>query len=84
MEYHCPSCRAHHTGRFFKTPDKADTAKVGRAEALWKEIQPQYVPDDEIPPGDETDRLHRWGYRHYREMFNTRQLLGLEISSRLV
>jgi adenine-specific DNA methylase len=84
MEYHCPSCRAHHTGRFFKTPDKADRAKVGRAEALWKEIQPQYVPDDEIPPGDETDRLHRWGYRHYREMFNARQLLGLEISSRLV
>jgi hypothetical protein len=42
------------------------------------------VPDDEIPKGDETNRLHRWGYRRYREMFNDRQLLGLEISAREV
>jgi hypothetical protein len=32
--------------------------------------------------GDETDRLHRWGYRFYRELFNDRQLLGLELSCR--
>ncbi|MBI3980225.1 MAG: DNA methylase, partial [Chloroflexi bacterium] len=31
----------------------------------------------EIPPGDETARLHRWGYLRFREMFNERQLLGL-------
>ncbi len=42
------------------------------------------VPDDEIPPGDETNRLHRWGYRRYREMFNDRQLLGLELIGRAV
>jgi putative DNA methylase len=42
------------------------------------------VPDQEILAGDETDRLHRWGYRYYREMFNDRQLLGLELSCRLV
>ena len=35
------------------------------------------IPDDEIPIGDETKRLHRWGYKRYREMFNDRQLLGL-------
>jgi hypothetical protein len=34
----------------------------------------------EIPAGDETDRLHRWGYSRYRQMFNARQLLGLELS----
>jgi adenine-specific DNA methylase len=84
MEYYCPACRAKHDGRFFKTPDKADRGKAARAEDLWNEIQPKYVPDDEIPSGDETDRLHRWGYRRYREMFNARQLLGLEISSRLI
>ena len=28
--------------------------------------------------------LHRWGYTHYRQMFNTRQLLGLELSARLI
>ncbi len=35
------------------------------------------LPDEVIPLGDETRRLHRWGYRQYREMFNDRQLLGL-------
>ncbi len=44
----------------------------------------QYVPEARIPPGDESSRLHRWGYRRYREMFNSRQLFGLEISCRLV
>ena len=42
------------------------------------------MPDDPIPGGDETDRLHRWGYRHYREMFNSRQLMGLELSCRFI
>jgi hypothetical protein len=27
------------------------------------------IPNDEIPDGDETACLHRWGYRRYREMF---------------
>ena len=47
-------------------------------------MHPKYVPDDEIPKGDETNRLHRWGYRQYREMFNLRQLIGLELSARIV
>ena len=41
-------------------------------------------PDEAIPPGDETHRLHRWGYARYRELFNPRQLLGLELSCRLI
>ena len=44
----------------------------------------KYVPDDEIPSGDETNRLHRWGYKRYLEMFNDRQLLGLELSARFI
>lgn len=47
-------------------------------------MYPKYIPDDEIPSGDETNRLHRWGYRHYREMFNARQLVGLELSARII
>jgi adenine-specific DNA methylase len=42
------------------------------------------IPEDEIPKGDETDRLHRWGYRYYRDMFNERQLLGLGILLRTI
>ncbi len=44
----------------------------------------KYVPQDSIPPGDETDRLHRWGYTRYAEMFDARQLMGLELSARLI
>jgi putative DNA methylase len=80
IEYHCPKCKPRHLGRFFKKPDEIDIGKYVEAEAAWAQMTPVFVPDDEIPPGDETDRLHRWGYRYYRQMFNARQLLGLELS----
>ena len=54
------------------------------AARQWEQIEPRFVPDQHIPTGDETARLHRWGYNRYREMFNTRQLLGLELSCRLI
>lgn len=84
IEYHCFHCKPSHQGRFFKQPDRDDLSKYDEASGLWTQLSPAYVPDDEIPPGDETDRLHRWGYRRYREMFNFRQLLGLELSGRLI
>ena len=55
-----------------------------RLTERWRQTVPRFVPDQEILPGDETDRLHRWGYGHYRDMFNPRQLLGLELSCRLI
>jgi adenine-specific DNA methylase len=84
MEYFCPNCKGRHAGRFFKTPDSEDLGKVLEAEERWSGTAATYAPDDEIPSGDETDRLHRWGYRRYREMFNTRQLLGLECSAQII
>jgi putative DNA methylase len=84
IEYHCPYCRMNHRGRFFKKPDEEDLAKYAEAAVRWKQQNPQFVPDEEIPPGDETDRLHRWGYGRYREMFNARQLLGLELSCQAI
>jgi putative DNA methylase len=84
IEYHCNHCRPTHKGRFFKKPDNDDIAKFSEAVARWAKMKPRFVPEDEIPSGDETDRLHRWGYRRYREMFNPRQLLGLEISCRTI
>lgn len=80
IEYHNPGRRALHQGRFFKKPDEADLKRVAQAARQWASISPRYVPEDEIPGGDESDRLHRWGYRRYRELFNERQLLGLELS----
>ncbi|MCD6365652.1 MAG: DUF1156 domain-containing protein, partial [Planctomycetes bacterium] len=84
IEYHCPTCKPAHTGRFFKKPDSQDIERVAEAETKWARMRPKYVPDDEIPSGDETNRLHRWGYRRYRQMFNCRQLVGLELSARII
>jgi len=84
IEYHCPRCKPSHRGRFFKKPDNQDLARIDEAESCWSRMRPKYIPDDEIPTGDETDRLHRWGYMHYQEMFNNRQLLGLELSARII
>ncbi len=71
-------------GRLFKEPDAQDLARVGEAEALWSRLGPSFVPDDAIPEGDESSRLHRWGYNRFRELFNARQLLALETSARLI
>lgn len=84
MEYHCRACKSNHTGRFFKRPDITDLDRYELAKAMLKDTNTCFIPDDTIPPGDETGRLLRWGYRHYREMFNERQLLGLELSCRTI
>ncbi|HYW37363.1 MAG TPA: hypothetical protein VE957_04550 [Terriglobales bacterium] len=71
-------------GRLFKKPDKDDLARVKAAEAAWQQMTARFVPDDLIPDGDESSRLHRWGYERFRELFNARQLLGLETSARMI
>ena len=84
LEYYNPHHRNGHAGRFFKKPDAKDLDRVAVAMARRQITKGEFIPDQEIPPGDETDRLHRWGYRYYRELFNERQLLGLELSCRLI
>ena len=84
LEYYCPSCKPFHAGRFFKKPDAEDLARYEQAAQRLEKIQPRFIPDENIRPGDETNRLLRWGYRRYREMFNDRQLLGLELSARAI
>ena len=77
LEYHCFRCKDGHQGRFFKQPDAQDLGRQAQAEATAAGLASDFTPDETIPPGDETERLHRWGYRQYRQMFNGRQLLGL-------
>ena len=84
IEYHCRKCKPTHQGRFFKRPDENDLLNYTKASSLLEQIGTAHVPDDKIMPGDETDRLLRWGYKKYREMFNNRQLLGLELSCRSI
>jgi putative DNA methylase len=84
IEYHCSHCKPDHQGRFFKKPDRDDLANYARCAEKWRRTRATFVPTDEIPSGDETARLHRWGYKHYHEMFNERQLLGLELICRAI
>jgi len=84
IEYYNPSRRETHKGRYFKKPDTQDLARFQTVARRWRATQPTFVPTQNILPGDETDRLHRWGYQRYQELFNERQLLGLEHSCRLI
>lgn len=84
IEYYCPICKPSHEGRFFKKPGEQDLRNYEDACSKLKKIGALNIPDDEIQPGDETNRLLRWGYKKFREMFNGRQLLGLELSCRAV
>ena len=84
IEYYCSSCKKKHAGRFFKKPDARDIGMLEQAEKRALSSPLGFVPEEEIPGGDETDRLHRWGYRRYQDLFNPRQLLGLELSARLI
>jgi adenine-specific DNA methylase len=78
IEYHCPHCAPTHAGRFFKQPDPRDWQRFQEAEEALMNSPQHFIPVEEIPAGDETARLHRWGYRAYRQLFNPRQLLGLQ------
>jgi adenine-specific DNA methylase len=84
LEYQCESCKPTHAGRFFKRPDAEDLVRFNQARALLARTPDLPIPEDEIPAGDETDRLHRWGYQRYRQMFNERQLLGLGLLLRRI
>jgi putative DNA methylase len=84
MEYHCPTCKPTHKGRFFKAPDETDLAHLTEAEECLRASSQTFLPDDRIPPGDETARLHRWGYSTYRQLFNSRQLLGLNTLAKAI
>ena len=83
MEYYNPDLKDR-PGRLFKKPDAEDLARVKAARATWKRMRPSFVPDDVIPKGDESSRLHRWGYERFSELFSDRQLLALETSARLI
>ena len=87
VEYHCDDCAERsdgRKGRLFKKAGAPELAKFTDAAERLQKMRPKFIPEDAIPTGDETERLHRWGYQHYRDLFNARQLLGLELSCRWI
>lgn len=84
IEYYNPRRKDAHKGRFFKKPDTKDLQRIAEASERLTRLKPRFIPEEEILAGDETNRLHRWGYRNYREMFSHRQLLGLDLGCRFI
>jgi hypothetical protein len=81
LEYHCAHCKGRdgRRGRFFKGADAEDHSRYADSRRLLAERSGAFIPDVEIPDGDETSRLHRWGYRRFSELHNDRQLFGLSL-----
>jgi putative DNA methylase len=81
LEYHCLTCKKKkgRRGRFFKGATPKDHERYADAVNQLAEIDSDHIPETEIPDGDETKRLHRWGYSKFRELHNDRQLLGLSL-----
>jgi putative DNA methylase len=81
LEYHCAHCAAkpgtpHH---MFKTADERDHRLLCKAERLAAKNPSEFWPRELIPHGDETERLLRWGYLQWVDLFNARQLYGLGV-----
>jgi 16S rRNA G966 N2-methylase RsmD/uncharacterized protein YbaR (Trm112 family) len=66
------------SGKFYARHLPVDQALCSNAEKLWQKLRDGLpYPKNEIPAGQETDRLHEHHYRYWHQMFNSRQLLAL-------
>ena len=68
--------------RHFRDATAADRALVEEAAAALAEREKNnkcYIPAAKIPTDRVDDRLIRYGYRRYRDLFNPRQLLHLSL-----
>jgi adenine-specific DNA methylase len=81
----CLVPRCDDCGRGFKAPDAHDLRRYARLEArAARVIDDLAVPRGEIPAGRNTNQMRRYGYLRWNEMFNARQLLGLDLLVRAV
>lgn len=77
VEYYCPHCGR----KDYKQADEVDLALFEKAKEEFKSVEKEwlgkYIPDTEIPEGVKTREAINYGYRHWKNMFNERQLLSL-------
>ena len=81
VDYHCAACAvkpgaSKHT---YKTADARDHQLVGAADWLAATTPAALWPGALIPSGVETERLLRWGYNQWTDLFNPRQMHGLGV-----
>lgn len=71
----CDACGKRHL-----KPTEADQA---RYDAIASDVAARFdelhVPREAIPAGFNTNQMRKYGYRHWHQMFNPRQLRGLDL-----
>jgi len=71
----CESC-----GKLHQAPTEVDLARdAALARSLDARMHELLVPRGPIPPGFNTNQMRKYGYRYWHQMFNPRQLLGLDL-----
>jgi putative DNA methylase len=81
IDYHCARCpRNGSPTHRFKAPGRGDVERLRRAERLCADSPSRFWPSELIPAGKETDRLLRWGYLRWRDLFSPRQSMGWRYS----
>lgn len=79
IDYHCRACSARPGAprHAYKVADTRDHELIREAAALAARSPSPFWPEQLIPHGTETERLLRWGYLRWMDLFNPRQLLAL-------
>lgn len=71
-----------HSGKkYYVDIDKSDLKLYSEARSALAEYE-VFIPDDEIHEGINTNQILNYQYTHWREMFNSRQLLAFGILSK--
>lgn len=86
VDYHCSACASAPRAprHAYKTADARDHELMREASWLAASRPSAFWPEQLIPRGGETERLLRWGYLQWVDLFNARQLLGLgKLASRI-
>ena len=79
VDYHCDRCQQP-AQRAYKTADERDHGLLAIAERRSQRYRESW-PSELIPRGSETERLLRWGYQQWQDLFGPRQLYGLAMLS---
>jgi len=76
VDYRCDACHEP-TQRTYKTADDRDRRQLQHAARKVADTAAFAPPDELIPAGHETERLLRWGYMRWSDLFGARQRYGL-------
>jgi putative DNA methylase len=71
----CDACGKRHQRPTVADQDKFD-AIAADVNLRFDELR---VPREAIPPGFNTNQMRKYGYRYWHQMFNCRQLRGLDL-----